>query len=168
MSFERVTETGRMPNAYAGRVMSGAEFVELFPEYCACKFVGHNVTGFRYAVGPVFDPNPLTTQEMSRGGLYFTDVSTLYDRLGLYGTEVAILSIPPDARVFIESHSACKADKLVVLDIQSLDDFIWGLELSVLKRALPSLVKHYTFSPEQQAYIHSQYPSFVFPSTPIK
>ena len=160
-------EVGRMPNAYAGQVMTGAEFVALFPEYCACKFIGHNMGSFRYTLGLMVDPNELTMREASPGGLYFTDVSTLYDRLGQYGTEVAIIRIPADARVFIESHSACKADKFEVLDIQSLDDFVWGLDISTLKRALPALVRHYPFTPEQQAYILRQIPTFVFPTTPL-
>ena len=157
-------ETGRLPNSVARRTVSGAEFKAMFPDYCACKFVGCNMNGFEYAVGPVVDPNPLTTNEMSRGGLYFTDVSTLYDRLGSYGTRVAILSVPSDARVFIEGHSACKADKLVVLDIVSLEEFIWGLPDDIMRRALPHLVRHYTFSPQEQARLRTLHPSIVFPS----
>ena len=63
----------------------------------------------------------------SKGGLYFCDESQLHMFCTLYGTKLAIIEIPDDAKVYVEENKF-KSDKLIIkeiIDFKDLPDLFW-------------------------------------------
>lgn len=97
--------------------------------------------GFEYKLGLNIDTKPFNPSgECLEGGLYFCDKSTFHLFWQNYGTTVAIVKIPDDARVYVEQHKF-KSDKLIItefLDFADIADSYW-LELLFDKKQSAAL-----------------------------
>lgn len=109
---------------------SGAQFNEIYKGITLYKFLNNNLThnGFRYVLGSnkddiSFNPNGMC----SNGGLYFCDEFNCHLYWRDYGEKIAIITIPDDARVYIEQ-GKFKADKINVyeiIDFEQMPDDFW-------------------------------------------
>ena len=114
-------------NLYLKSLLSGKEFKELFPNYCALKIIGSNKKNFQYKEGlnennEVFDP----TDECLPGGLYFTNFDNIFDFL-CHGKKVAFIEILDDEPIWIEPNK-CKTNKLFITKIITLDEYLNNME----------------------------------------
>ena len=107
-----------------GTEVSGSVFNELYGETKFYKFLNdsHVHFGFEYVIGlnidtKVFNPN----KECSKGGLYFCDKSQCHIHWRRYGHKLASITIPDDARVYIEKNKF-KADRLIIDEITSFEN----------------------------------------------
>ena len=85
------------------------------------KDLNHN--DFQYKEGLNIDTVPFNPQgDCEPGGLYFTDKEHILDYI-YYGTLIADVLLPEDAKVY-KSGNNWKADKIFLLDIRPIEDFV--------------------------------------------
>jgi hypothetical protein len=103
----------------------GKDFKKSFPKYKAIKIIGNNKNNFKYNIGLNKDIYELSTNECSKGGLYFCDLSDLYKHLELndYGNEIAIITLDDSSKIYIENNK-CKANLFRISKILSIDKYI--------------------------------------------
>ena len=88
------------------------------------KFLNDNLThnGFKYQLGLNTDTNRFNPRgECYGGGLYFCDKDTCYLYYHVYGSKLAVVEIPDDARVYVEKDKF-KANKIILREINDFDD----------------------------------------------
>ena len=94
------------------------------------KFLRNDLThfDFKYQLGLNTDTKPFNpTNECSAGGLYFCQESDCQHHYRHYGTKLALIEIPDDARVYVEDHKF-KSDKIIIkeiIDFDKVDDSFW-------------------------------------------
>jgi len=109
---------------YANNIVSGKDFKKLFPKYKAIKIIGNNKNYFKYNIGLNQDTYKLSMNKCSHGGLYFCDLSDLYNYLDEdYGYEIAIIRLDDNSNIFIEDKK-CKTDFFYIDKILSIDKYI--------------------------------------------
>ena len=104
--------------------ISGKLFNKLNGETKIFKILNEDLyhNGFKYEIGlniDFIDFNP--TNESEAGGLYFCEERFICYYINL-GIKIAIVGIPDDARVYVESKKF-KADKIILSNIILLKDF---------------------------------------------
>lgn len=110
--------------------ISGNDFNELCGDVKLFKFLNDELThhDFTYKEGLNIDFvkfNPHNTCQ--RGGLYFCEEAKCHLFLRGFGTKLAYVRIPDDARVYIEKNKF-KANKIIIdkiLDFHDVDDKFW-------------------------------------------
>lgn len=105
--------------------LSGLEFNSLYKNTKFYKFLHNDLKhyGFIYKKGlnidtKLFNPNRIC----SAGGLYFCEISKCYLYWTHYGSKVALITIPDDARVYIEDDKF-KSNKFIINEIIDFDNF---------------------------------------------
>ena len=94
------------------------------------KFLNNDLKhyGFEYGLGLNTDTKPFNPNgDCLGGGLYFCEESKCHNHYGSYGTKIALIEIPDDARVYIE-HNKFKSDRLFIkeiLDFATIGDSFW-------------------------------------------
>ena len=94
------------------------------------KFLNNDLKhhGFTYEKGLNVDTKTFNpTGDCSSGGLYFCEESKTGLYFEEYGTKLALIEIPDDARVYVEKHKF-KADKLIIrsiMDFNDVEDEFW-------------------------------------------
>jgi hypothetical protein len=79
--------------------------------------------GYTYSPGLNIDPIPFNTDyQCCAGGFYFSDLENLYQYAN-YGTQVAKIIIPNDAKMAFEL-GKYKADKIIIDSVLSMKDFL--------------------------------------------
>ena len=109
---------------------SGFEFNKVYKNTKLYKFLNNDLKhyDFEYKLGLNIDTeqfNPMN--KCSKGGLYFCEESDNYMHCTSYGSKLALIEIPNDARVYIEDHKF-KADRLIIkkiIDFKNIDDKFW-------------------------------------------
>jgi len=92
------------------------------PEYYKIlhKDMVHN--GFKYAEGLNVDHHPFNPDgRCSSGGLYFSDREHITCFFG-YGSLIARVTLPEDAKLVQEDSEKFKADKIILSDIRPIDE----------------------------------------------
>ncbi len=80
----------------------------------------HN--GLKYHLGENIDPIPFNpTRSCSAGGLYFSSRKNIFQYI-FYGNNIAELTIPNDARVYVE-HDKFKTDKFIIESVTPLKEY---------------------------------------------
>jgi len=117
----------------------------------ACN-MNHN--GFQYVKGLNVDIHPFTPSgECQKGGLYFCELSDVYLYLG-YGTLIADVEIPSDAKVYKEKNKL-KADRIIIKNIKPIAEHkIWN-DVKFCEKAIfhDSATIQYIKSPTQEMCI---------------
>lgn len=127
--------TSSLPNLLCSKIepyteISGEEFNEMYDGIGFYKFLNNDLihNNFHYRLGLNIDTEPFNPTGMcQKGGLYFCKGSECYLYWKNYGTLLAIVEIPDDARVYIERNKF-KTDKLIIKDIRdfdNVDDRFW-------------------------------------------
>ena len=94
------------------------------------KFLNNDLkhSDFTYVKGLNIDTNQFNPNKTcSKGGLYFCEKKYCHFYFKDYGTKLALIEIPDDARVYVEPLKF-KADKLIVkqiMDFDEVDDRFW-------------------------------------------
>ena len=109
---------------------SGIDFNKMHKNIKFYKFLNNDLThyDFEYKVGLNIDTaqfNP--KRECSGGGLYFCEESKCHFYFDQYGTKLALIEIPDDAKVYIEENKF-KADKIFIkeiIDFDQINDNFW-------------------------------------------
>jgi hypothetical protein len=103
--------------------VTGKHFNKKYKDAVLCKFIKHGLINksFQYKLGLNEDTIPFVPNECCEGGLYFFNIKYFYLYFK-YGPKLAFLTIPDDARVFIEKNKF-KADKLIINNIISVENF---------------------------------------------
>lgn len=111
------------------RNCTGSAFNKFYKDTKFYKFLNDDLihNDFEYKLGLNIDTLPFNPHgECDAGGLYFCEESKCHLYWKRYGTKVAIVKIPDDARVHIETNKF-KADKLEIVEIidyeNMIDDF---------------------------------------------
>ena len=109
---------------------TGAEFNKAYEGIKLYKFLNNDLKhfDFTYKVGLNIDTEQFNpTDKCSKGGLYFCEESKCYFYCSAYGTKMALIEIPDDARVYVEKHKF-KTDRLIIKEITDFcdnDDSYW-------------------------------------------
>ena len=112
------------------REYTGIEFNRIYKNVKFYKFLRNNLHhfNFTYQLGLNVDFVPFNpTSECSKGGLYFCEESNCHLYYQSYGTKIATVKIPDDARVYVESDKF-KADRLIIdeiIDFENVPDEFW-------------------------------------------
>jgi len=104
--------------------ITGARFNELHKGKRFYKFLNNNLLHYDHTYKLGLNEDILqfdTTFECSAGGLYFCEEDECHLYWDCYGSKLAVIEIPNDARVYIELHKF-KADKIVLTSITDFDD----------------------------------------------
>ena len=94
------------------------------------KFLNNDLThyGFKYQLGVNIDTEQFNpTRECSKGGFYFCTESDYHFYFYKYGTKLASIEIPDDARVYVEKNKF-KSDKIIIKEIRDfidVDNNVW-------------------------------------------
>jgi len=133
--------------------LSGYDFTNIHPNNRFYKFLHNNLihNKFRYELGVNIDFNPFNPEgECTKGGLYFCDDTKCHMYWKRFGTKLAYIEIPPDARVYIEKNKF-KADKFIItniVDFEQVPDSFWirmlskdGLALKYVKEQTHDICK---------------------------
>jgi len=104
--------------------VSGEDFNILYGDTKFYKFLNNDLAHYDYVYNLGLNINieyfrPCGT--CIGGGLYFCDESNCHTFWKNYGTKLAFVSIPQNARVYIE-HNKFKADRIIIDDIKDFDD----------------------------------------------
>ena len=82
--------------------------------------------GFTYQPGLNVDTERFEPEAWSSGGLYFSDLEHIAEYLE-YGDLVARVTLPPDARWIQEAPGQFKADRIILNDLQPLENWdLWN------------------------------------------
>jgi hypothetical protein len=116
---------------YLFREISGKEFNEIFKDRIFCKFLNNNLRNrhFQY-VEKSLNINTdkfLPSGKCLGGGLYFFDFIYFEEYSYDYGNRISIVTIPNDARVYIEEKKI-KADKIYLSETYKVDNIFNYLE----------------------------------------
>lgn len=112
-----------------GKELSGEEFNKFY-ETKMYKFLNDDLihNKFKYKLGLNEDILPFNpTLECSSGGLYFCEESQCHIFAKHFGNKLAHITIPNDAKVYIEQNKF-KADKLIlteIIDFHKVPDSFW-------------------------------------------
>ena len=122
--------------------LTGKEFNDQYKRrFLKVMYDDHIHYDFEYKLGLNIDTKPFNPfGECSEGGLYFCDKTTLHLFWQNYDTTIAIVTIPDDARVYVERNKF-KSDKLVIiefLNFADISDSFW-LELLFDKKQSAAL-----------------------------
>jgi len=104
-------------------VVSGETFNNLYNGTRFYKILKSDLThhNFRYKMGLNIDTVPFNPiYSCHRGGLYFCEESKVHLYIDLYGNNLAQITIPNDARVYVEQDKF-KADKLIIEEITQIE-----------------------------------------------
>lgn len=104
--------------------ITGAKFNEFHKGKKFYKFLWDNLChhGIFYKLGLNEDIRPFNPKgECSSGGLYFCEENECDMFWNKFGSKVALVEIPNDARVYVEKHKF-KADKIVLISITDFKD----------------------------------------------
>jgi hypothetical protein len=117
-----------------GSVLSGTDFKKTFsgPFY---KFLYNDFThnNFTYNVGLNIDIKEFNpTGECQKGGLYFCEVDKCFIYYSSYGSYLAQIDVPADAKVYIEQDKF-KADRLIICSITHFDNVSSDFWIGLLK-----------------------------------
>lgn len=114
-----------------GKTLFGYDFNRIYRYKKFYKFLNNNLIHykFQYRLGLNIDPLPFRpSSTCSSGGLYFCEESMCYLFWKHYGTKVAIIEIPDNARVYVEKDKF-KADKFTIMriiDFDKMGNDFWG------------------------------------------
>lgn len=103
---------------------SGSDFNKAYKGTTFYKFLYDDLTHyeFKYQLGLNIDWNVFNpSNECSKGGLYFCEDNKCHLYFNQYGTKLALIKIPDDARVYIEEDKF-KANKLIIKKITDFSD----------------------------------------------
>lgn len=111
--------------------------------YCGTKFykflnddlVHH---GFKFKLGLNVDHVPFNPNTCTSGGLYFCEESKCHMYFSAYGKKLGRVTIPDDARVYVEDNKF-KADKLIlesITDFADVPDSFWTTIVELNSNAL--------------------------------
>ena len=109
--------------------MPGHKFNKLYSGTKFYKFLNDDLVhhGFKFELGLNVDHIPFNPDKCTAGGLYFCEESKCYSYFSGYGKKLGRVSIPNDARVFVEENKF-KADKLIlesIIDFADIPDSFW-------------------------------------------
>jgi len=122
--------------------IAGIEFNKTYKDNTKFyKFLKNDLThyGFQYKLGlniDVFPFNP--TNECSQRGLYFCAESKCHLFWKRYGTLLAFIEIPNDARVYIEQDKF-KSDKIIIKEIIKFEDVSDDFWINILQKDISAL-----------------------------
>jgi hypothetical protein len=132
---------------------SGEDFNLLCKDKIFYKFLNDNLIhyNFKYELGLNIDVLPFNpTKKCSSGGLYFCEESKIPLYCTMYGTKLAIVEIPDNARIYIEEDKF-KTNKIFItkiIDFNSIDEEFWiniipnnGLVLQYVKNQTAEICK---------------------------
>lgn len=115
---------------------SGKEFNEMYNNTKFYKFLNNNLihnNNFQYKLGLNVDTIPLyPVGPYPDSGLYFCEESKCHLHWKSYGTKIALLEIPDDARVHVRE-DAFKADRYIIKEIINFDDMSDDFWLNILR-----------------------------------
>lgn len=126
--------------------ITGAEFNTTYNNVKLYKFMYDDLThyGFSYKIGLNIDFRPFNpTGRCLEGGLYFCEESKCHEYCFAFGTKLAYVTVPNDAKVYIENDQF-KADKLIITDIvdfECIPDKFWIMLLEKHSFALKYIKK---------------------------
>ena len=109
---------------------TGFEFNKICKNIKFYKVLNNNLKhyGFTYKLGLNIDKEPFDpTKTCSKGGLYFCNEPNCCIYFDKYGTKLALIEIPDDARIYVE-FGRFKADRLIIkeiTDFENVDDSFW-------------------------------------------
>lgn len=123
----------------------------LYKDAIFYKFLNNNLKHyeFEYKLGLNIDSKQFNPSgECSIGGLYFCDEASCYHHFDTYGTKLALIEIPNDARVYVEENKF-KADKIFItkiIDFRDVDNDFWiniihknGYAIKYVKKQTPEI-----------------------------
>jgi hypothetical protein len=117
-------------SSYQKQELTGTEFNEKFKNFRFFKLLNNNENHYnlQYKTGLIIDPRKFCPYgECNAGGLYFTHGYHIYNFLihkGIYMFYFREVTIPDDAKVYVESLGKIKADKIIVGERKNLYDLV--------------------------------------------
>ena len=116
--------------------LSGAEFNKIYKDTKFYKFLNDNLThyDFEYKLGLNVDTLPFNPiGYCSEGGLYFCEKSKCRWFWNQYGTKLAFIEIPDNARIYVEEDKF-KSDKIVITKITNFEDVFDDFWINILQK----------------------------------
>jgi len=110
--------------------------------------------GFEYKIGLNVDTNPFGYWSK---GLYFCDQSKCHLHWKDYGTRLALIEIPDDAKVFAEA-SKFRTDKLIINEIIDFDDVSDAFWINMIRNdKVGTVLKYVAYQTEELCELAVQY-----------
>ena len=161
--------------------VSGKYFNEIYDGINFYKFLNNDLKhyGMIYKEGLNKDILPFTpTRDCTKGGLYFCEESCCYLFWQRYGTKLAVIKIPDDAKVYVE-RDKFKSDKIIIehiIEFKNVRDSFWvnilwknGLALQYIKQqTLELCVIGINQNIDALQYINSEFQTYAFARTAVQ